>query len=162
MTWSTDPEALFGFPSGSFGDELRIWSLLHPDDKAVMDEAMAFALKTGVYQAEYRAVRPGGSVVWLTGRGVWCPMDGRTGWSESHATSHSSGKPCWSARTCYARRARRATRRRRRACTTLRKSRKQPDVRVRAPENQRQPIRVHGVVPFDVWIRARAELVPLN
>ena len=69
MTWSTDPEALFGFPSGSFGDELRISGLLHPEDKAVAEKALATALDTGVYQAEYRAVRPDGSVVWLTDRG---------------------------------------------------------------------------------------------
>ena len=32
MTWSTDPEALFGFPRGAFGRELRIVRRLHPDD----------------------------------------------------------------------------------------------------------------------------------
>jgi len=69
MTWSTDPEALFGFPQGSFGTELRISGLLHPEDKAVTDKALALALDTGVYQAEYRAVRPDGSIVWLTDRG---------------------------------------------------------------------------------------------
>ena len=78
MRWSTDPEALFGFPSGSFGDELRISGLVHPDDKAVMDEAVASALKTGIYQADYRAVRPDGSIVWLTDRGcLVADADGR-------------------------------------------------------------------------------------
>jgi PAS domain S-box-containing protein len=69
MRWSTDPEALFGFPSGSFGDELRITALLHPEDKAITEAALASALRTGVYQVEYRAVRPDGSIVWLTDRG---------------------------------------------------------------------------------------------
>ena len=32
MRWSTDPEALFGFPRGSFGPELRIVRAVHPDD----------------------------------------------------------------------------------------------------------------------------------
>jgi PAS domain S-box-containing protein len=69
MTWSTDPEALFGFPRGSFGDDLRISGLLHPEDKAAIDQAMTSALSTGMYQAEYRAVRPDGSIVWLADRG---------------------------------------------------------------------------------------------
>src|SRR6188768_1830127 len=34
MTWSTDPEALFGFPAGSFGPDFRIFRTLHPDDRA--------------------------------------------------------------------------------------------------------------------------------
>ena len=34
MTWSTDPEALFGFPEGAFGPELRIVEALHPEDAA--------------------------------------------------------------------------------------------------------------------------------
>ena len=73
ITWSTDPEALFGFPSGSFGDDLRISGLLHPEDKAVRERALTSALDSGVYQAEYRAVRPDGSVVWLADRGRIVP-----------------------------------------------------------------------------------------
>src|SRR5262245_14280133 len=69
MTWSTDPEVLFGFPRGSFGEELRISGLLHPEDKAVTERALASAFETGVYQAGYRAVPPDGSIVWLTDRG---------------------------------------------------------------------------------------------
>jgi signal transduction histidine kinase/CheY-like chemotaxis protein len=69
MTWSTDPEALFAFPRGSFGDELRISTLVHPEDKTLTEAALASALGTGVYQVEYRAVRPDGTVVWLTDRG---------------------------------------------------------------------------------------------
>ena len=69
MTWSTDPEALFGFPRGSLGDDLRLFSLLHPDDKPIAEAAVARALDTGVYQVEYRAVRPDGRTAWLTDRG---------------------------------------------------------------------------------------------
>src|SRR6185295_12279102 len=32
MRWSTDPEVLFGFPKGSFGQELRILRAVHPED----------------------------------------------------------------------------------------------------------------------------------
>jgi PAS domain S-box-containing protein len=69
MTWSTDPEALFKFPHGSLGPDLSITSLIHPDDKTRTEGAIAIALETGAYEAEYRAVRPDGSIVWLTERG---------------------------------------------------------------------------------------------
>jgi len=69
MQWSTDPEALFGFPKGAFGDDLRIMRVVHPDDRERLEEATEVALRTGVYEAEYRAVRPDASVVWITERG---------------------------------------------------------------------------------------------
>ncbi len=69
MRWSTDPETLFGFPKGAFGPELRIFSAVHPDDKSRIEDATATALRTGSYEAEYRAVRPDGSIVWIKERG---------------------------------------------------------------------------------------------
>ena len=39
MTWSTDPEALFGFPAGSFGEDRRVFRALHPDDRARVEAA---------------------------------------------------------------------------------------------------------------------------
>ena len=60
MRWSTDPEVLFGFPKGSFGQELRILRTVHPDDRARIEEATAAALETGSYESQYRAVRPDG------------------------------------------------------------------------------------------------------
>jgi PAS domain S-box-containing protein len=69
MRWSTDPEVLFGFPKGSFGQELRIGRAVHPDDKECVELATATALTTGTYEVEYRAVRPDGGVVWITERG---------------------------------------------------------------------------------------------
>ncbi len=70
MTWSTDPEALFGFPSGAFGPELRILRAVHPEDRRRVESAVtsAFRLKS-TYECEYRAVRPDGIVVWVTERG---------------------------------------------------------------------------------------------
>jgi PAS domain S-box-containing protein len=77
MRWSTDPEVLFGFPKGSFGPELRISRTVHRDDRAQVDEATAVALQTGAYEAQYRSVRPDGSVVWITERGqVFSDADG--------------------------------------------------------------------------------------
>jgi PAS domain S-box-containing protein len=77
MRWSTDPEALFGFPRGSFGAELRINRVAHPDDALRIEGAIADALQTGAYDAEYRAVRPDGRIVWLKERGrVFADVDG--------------------------------------------------------------------------------------
>ena len=77
MRWSTDPEVLFGFPKGSFGQELRIVRAVHRGRQVRVEEATAAALQTGAYEAEYRAVRPDGSVVWITERGrVFSDADG--------------------------------------------------------------------------------------
>jgi PAS domain S-box-containing protein len=78
MTWSIDPEVLFGFPRGSLGADLRVSRMLHPDERSRIEKAMATALETGAYEAEYRAVRPDGSIVWLTERGRVVPdWDGK-------------------------------------------------------------------------------------
>jgi PAS domain S-box-containing protein len=69
MTWSADPEALFGFPAGAFGPELRMIRAVHPDDKSAIEGAIAAALEHGTFEADYRLVRPDGCVVWITERG---------------------------------------------------------------------------------------------
>jgi PAS domain S-box-containing protein len=70
MTWSSDPEALLGFPAGSFGEDRRVFRALHPDDRARVEAAVELALRTGSpYECEYRVVRPDGIVVWITERG---------------------------------------------------------------------------------------------
>jgi PAS domain S-box-containing protein len=69
ITWSTDPEALFGFPTGAFGPELRVTRAVHPEDKARVEAAVSSALATGLYECEYRVVRPSAAVVWVTERG---------------------------------------------------------------------------------------------
>lgn len=77
MRWSTDPEVLFGFPKGSFGQELRIVRTVHADDRSRIEEATAAALRTGVYEGDYRVVRPNGSIAWITERGrVFADADG--------------------------------------------------------------------------------------
>jgi PAS domain S-box-containing protein len=69
MRWSADPEMVFGFPPGAFGPKSRISHAVHPDDKGVIEDALQRAMKTGDFEAEYRAVRPDGSVVWIADRG---------------------------------------------------------------------------------------------
>jgi PAS domain S-box-containing protein len=69
MKWSTEPEALFGFPAGYFGPDQRLARTVHPEDRPHLEAALGTALESGTYEAEYRAIRPDGSVVWLTDRG---------------------------------------------------------------------------------------------
>jgi PAS domain S-box-containing protein len=69
MQWSADPEIVFGFPAGSFGPDRRITHAVHVDDIASIETAFHRAVTTGDFEAEYRAVRPDGSVVWIADRG---------------------------------------------------------------------------------------------
>lgn len=69
MRWSADPEILFGFPAGSFGPNSRIANAVHPEDVATLENAFHSAMVTGDFEAEYRAVRPDGTVVWIAERG---------------------------------------------------------------------------------------------
>jgi PAS domain S-box-containing protein len=69
VRWSTDPEAAFAFPIGALGPEKRIHRLVHADDRLQVEAAVAAALKSGSYETQYRAVRPDGTVVWITERG---------------------------------------------------------------------------------------------
>ena len=69
VTWSTEPEVLFGFPAGAFGPERRIWTALHADDRQAVEDALTSAVHLGVYEAEYRVVRPDGSNKWIRERG---------------------------------------------------------------------------------------------
>jgi signal transduction histidine kinase/CheY-like chemotaxis protein len=73
MTWASDPEALFGFPTGAFGPERRIVRVLHAEDRDRVERCMGEALQSGAYDCEYRVVRPDGSIVWITERGRVVP-----------------------------------------------------------------------------------------
>jgi PAS domain S-box-containing protein len=69
MTWATDPERLFDLPQGALGPDMRLLRVLHPEDRARIDGAVAAALKRGSYEAEFRVVRPDGTLLWVTERG---------------------------------------------------------------------------------------------
>jgi PAS domain S-box-containing protein len=70
MTWSTEPEALFGFPAGWFGENRRVFSTVHPEDQERLRESVQAAMSAGsTYECEYRLARPDGAVVWITERG---------------------------------------------------------------------------------------------
>ncbi len=59
MTWSTDPEALFGLDVGALGPDMRLLRVVHPDDRARIEELVGRAGETGSYEAEYRLVTAG-------------------------------------------------------------------------------------------------------
>jgi PAS domain S-box-containing protein len=69
VTWSTDPEALFGFPQGSFGPDRRIINVMHRDDQERVHRAVEAAFAGHGYECEYRVARPNGSIVWIAERG---------------------------------------------------------------------------------------------
>ncbi|HXD22175.1 MAG TPA: ATP-binding protein [Gemmatimonadaceae bacterium] len=77
LRWSTNPELLFGFPRGAFGPEMRLHRMVHIDERLHVQDAVAEALRSGVYEAQYRAMRPDGTIVWITERGrVFSDADG--------------------------------------------------------------------------------------
>jgi PAS domain S-box-containing protein len=69
MAWSTDPELLFGLPPGSLGIDMRLFRVVHPEDRERVQEAITRGLKTGAYEAEYRIICPDATARWITDRG---------------------------------------------------------------------------------------------
>lgn len=69
MTWSSDPEKLFGLAEGALGPQKRLFRVLHPEDADRCEKAIQLALSAGTYECDYRVVRAEGSVVWITERG---------------------------------------------------------------------------------------------
>jgi PAS domain S-box-containing protein len=73
-TWSEEGMALFGFrlpdgrgQVGGEHDEFR--AALHPDDRHLVDHFHRLAQDVDAFAAEYRIVRPDGTIMWLSGRG---------------------------------------------------------------------------------------------
>ena len=69
--WSPELEALYGVEPGTFGGTYAAWAeRVHPDDRARAESAAAESLRTGVLDAEWRALLPDGSTRWLQARGI--------------------------------------------------------------------------------------------
>ena len=71
-TWSDNPEAIFCFPPGAFGNDFESYmKWVHADDRAPINERVAQALQGGndTYQSEYRIVLPNGDIRWVTAPG---------------------------------------------------------------------------------------------
>lgn len=73
--WSAEGMALFGLelPGGIGqlgGENDEYAATLHPDDRHLADRFRQLAARQDSFPAEYRVVRPDGSTVWLSGRGL--------------------------------------------------------------------------------------------
>jgi PAS domain S-box-containing protein len=74
-TWSKEGMALFGLTladgRGHVGGEADEYlSALHPDDRHLMQRFHELADSQDSFPAEYRIVRPDGTALWLSGRGL--------------------------------------------------------------------------------------------
>jgi two-component system sensor kinase FixL len=69
--WFTDKgRALFGFAPSEKLDFDRFRSVLHPEDRESVLEAVESSLRTGAeYECEYRVVLPNGQIRWVAARG---------------------------------------------------------------------------------------------
>jgi PAS domain S-box-containing protein len=67
ITWSPQAHRIYGLDSAQFdGRTETLASLVHPDDLPMVSAAIAAALAGGPpYQAEYRIIRPDGSLRWV-------------------------------------------------------------------------------------------------
>lgn len=78
MLWSPEQHALFGTSpaAGAPQSHEAFLALVHPDDRPRLRAAVARALETGEYDAEFRILRPGRGgeeLRWLIGRGRRMP-----------------------------------------------------------------------------------------
>jgi PAS domain S-box-containing protein len=72
IQWSDNLEPLVGLPPGGFEGTLASFqALVHPDDRARVDEAIARAVAEGAsYDVEFRSIPPDGAVRWLAAKGA--------------------------------------------------------------------------------------------
>ena len=73
-TWSPEGQALFGLnlPDGRGtvgGDDDEYMRAIHPDDRHLVGRFHSIAHQQDTFVAEYRILRPDGSVRWVSGRG---------------------------------------------------------------------------------------------
>jgi PAS domain S-box-containing protein len=70
LAWDPTQLALWGMPGPSMEITMeQSLELVHPDDRALVDQAMQHALQTGDLQVEFRICRPDGQLRWLAGKG---------------------------------------------------------------------------------------------
>ena len=70
VTWSETVETMHGLAPGSFDGKLESWmATVHPEDRERVSAAVDVALRSGIYDVEYRTVRPNGSSYWTAARG---------------------------------------------------------------------------------------------
>ena len=90
LIWIVDPrsrkllymnsayERLWGRPAAPLYEDLAHWlDGVHPEDRQRVADASLHANEAGMYQTEYRVIRPDGHLVWIRGRGF--PLFGADG-----------------------------------------------------------------------------------
>ena len=90
LMWIVDPrtqkllymnsayERIWGRPAAPLYDDLSHWlDGVHPEDRQRVADAAQHADAAGLYQTEYRVIRPDGRLVWIRGRGF--PLFGANG-----------------------------------------------------------------------------------
>ncbi|MBW4622002.1 MAG: PAS domain S-box protein [Cyanosarcina radialis HA8281-LM2] len=70
LVWTDKCKALFGLPADAEVSYEITLNLIHPDDRAAIDEAVRRSLQEGVeYDVEYRSVWSDGSIHWIAAKG---------------------------------------------------------------------------------------------
>jgi PAS domain S-box-containing protein len=68
--WSPELETLYGLPLGVFGGNYEEWAaLVHPDDLPEIEKRLRESLEKGQLEAEWRVLRPDGTIRWVAARG---------------------------------------------------------------------------------------------
>jgi PAS domain S-box-containing protein len=80
VSWSESLQGILGGTPADLGPEIESFeSLVHPDDRATVRQALATAVTgEGPLELEFRAVRPDGEVIWLFSTGSVIRESGRT------------------------------------------------------------------------------------
>lgn len=71
VLWAESAATMHGLEPEEFrGTYDAFLDLIHPDDRSMVMERVAHAIETGSpYEAEFRSVRPDGSLIWILGKG---------------------------------------------------------------------------------------------
>ncbi|HEV7279876.1 MAG TPA: PAS domain S-box protein [Pirellulaceae bacterium] len=71
LRWSENLESIHGLKRGEFDSTFESFQkLVHPEDLQALQSAVEQAMRDGTtYEAEFRIVRPDGSIGWMAGRG---------------------------------------------------------------------------------------------
>lgn len=71
VIWSEQTAMVFGLAAGEFkGNFEAFMEIVHPEDRAALQQEINHTIEQKTeYRPEYRIVRPGGEVRWLSSRG---------------------------------------------------------------------------------------------
>ncbi|MEO7921497.1 MAG: PAS domain-containing protein [Thermoanaerobaculia bacterium] len=70
VVWDANNERIFGLSPGTFDGSIESFArLVHPDDRASVQEAITAAMEGAPYTPSFRIVRPDGQLRWLSVRG---------------------------------------------------------------------------------------------